>query len=176
MSWTRGWSDLRREALGHGYVFGQLGPRCAAGDGNARPGHAIGDGRGDIGSVERGPGIEQHYVARRSLLVVQHLQQQRFRFGGTIDLQRAQIGQRNAEFSRQDLVFLDPVIAQLGHEGSAGQGYFVQAVTSVRDMSMGMVVKLAAVGVTLLATGGWMIGTAGDFVMEIFNHMQAMGH
>jgi flagellar biosynthetic protein FliQ len=52
----------------------------------------------------------------------------------------------------------------------------IQAVTSVRDMSMGMVVKLAAVGVTLLATGGWMISTAGDFVMEIFNHMQAMGH
>lgn len=52
----------------------------------------------------------------------------------------------------------------------------LQAVTSVRDQSMGMVVKLAAVGVTLLATGGWMIGTAGDFVTEIFNHMQAMGH
>ena len=30
----------------------------------------------------------------------------------------------------------------------------LQAVTSVRDQSMGMVVKLAAVGVTLLATGG----------------------
>lgn len=52
----------------------------------------------------------------------------------------------------------------------------VQAVTSVRDMSMGMVVKLVAVGVVLLATGGWMIGVAGEFVLEIFNHMQAMGH
>ena len=52
----------------------------------------------------------------------------------------------------------------------------LQAVTSVRDMSMGMVVKLVAVGVTLLVTGGWMIQVAGDFVVEIFNHMQAMGH
>ena len=43
----------------------------------------------------------------------------------------------------------------------------IQAVTSVRDMSMGMVVKLAAVGITLLATGGWMIGTAGDFVKRV---------
>lgn len=52
----------------------------------------------------------------------------------------------------------------------------LQAVTSIRDMSMGMVVKLAGVGVTLLVCGGWMLDVANDFVMEIFNHMQAMGH
>ncbi|MCD6304162.1 MAG: flagellar biosynthetic protein FliQ [Planctomycetes bacterium] len=52
----------------------------------------------------------------------------------------------------------------------------MQAVTSIRDMSMGMVVKLAAVAVTILLTGGWMLETASNFVLEIFNHMQAMGH
>ena len=52
----------------------------------------------------------------------------------------------------------------------------VQAVTSIRDMSMGMVVKLAAVAVTLLVTGGWMLQVASEFTMEIFNHMQAVGH
>ena len=52
----------------------------------------------------------------------------------------------------------------------------IQAVTSIRDMSMGMVVKLAGVAVTLLVCGGWMLEVAGEFVMEIFNHMQAVGH
>jgi len=52
----------------------------------------------------------------------------------------------------------------------------LQAVTSVRDMSLGMVVKLAGVAVTLLICGGWMLEVASEFVMEIFYHMQAMGH
>jgi len=52
----------------------------------------------------------------------------------------------------------------------------IQAVTSIRDMSMGMVVKLAGVAVTLLVCGGWMLEVASDFVMEIFNHMQSVGH
>jgi len=52
----------------------------------------------------------------------------------------------------------------------------IQAITSIRDMSMGMVVKLAGVGVTMLLCGGWMLDVASDFVMEIFNHMQTMGH
>ncbi|HUT02212.1 MAG TPA: flagellar biosynthetic protein FliQ [Phycisphaerae bacterium] len=52
----------------------------------------------------------------------------------------------------------------------------IQAVTSIRDMSMGMVVKLAGVAVTLLICGGWMLEVASEFMMEIFNHMQALGH
>jgi flagellar biosynthetic protein FliQ len=51
-----------------------------------------------------------------------------------------------------------------------------QAVTSIRDMTMGMVVKLAAVAVTLLICGGWMVEVASEFLMEVFNHMQALGH
>jgi flagellar biosynthetic protein FliQ len=50
-----------------------------------------------------------------------------------------------------------------------------QAVTSVRDMTLGMVMKIASVGVTLLLFGGWMLETAVGFAAEVFNHMQAMG-
>jgi len=58
-------------------------------------------------------------------------------------------------------------------------GFFtamLQAVTSIRDMTMGMVVKLAAVGLTLLFCGGWMMNVAVDFTAEIFNYMQSLGH
>ena len=50
-----------------------------------------------------------------------------------------------------------------------------QAVTSIRDMTMGLVVKLACVGLTLLLCGGWMTQVAVDFAKEIFNHMQSVG-
>jgi flagellar biosynthetic protein FliQ len=52
----------------------------------------------------------------------------------------------------------------------------LQAVTSIRDMTMGMVVKLAGVALTLLLAGGWMLQVARDFAREIFHHMQALGH
>lgn len=52
----------------------------------------------------------------------------------------------------------------------------LQAVTSIRDMTMGLVVKLAAVGVTLLVCGNWMMQVAMAFTTEIFNHIEAMGH
>jgi flagellar biosynthesis protein FliQ len=49
-----------------------------------------------------------------------------------------------------------------------------QAVTSMRDMTLGVVVKIAAVGVTLLATGGWMLQIALGFTQEIFDTIQAV--
>lgn len=52
----------------------------------------------------------------------------------------------------------------------------LQAVTSVRDMTIGMVIKLAGVAVTLLVCGGWMLEVASEFTREIFHHMQSMGH
>jgi len=50
-----------------------------------------------------------------------------------------------------------------------------QAVTSIRDMTLGMVMKLLCVGVTLLICGSWMMRVALGFTTEIFNHMQALG-
>lgn len=52
----------------------------------------------------------------------------------------------------------------------------LQAVTSLRDMTMGLALKLAGVGITLLVTGGWSLQVAVDFTREVFNHMQALGH
>jgi len=51
----------------------------------------------------------------------------------------------------------------------------LQAVTSIRDMTMGLVVKLACVGLTLLLCGGWMMNVAVEFTREIFHHMQTVG-
>jgi len=52
----------------------------------------------------------------------------------------------------------------------------LQAVTSIKDMTMGLVLKLAGVGVTMLVTGGWSLQVAVDFTREIFNHVQMLGH
>jgi flagellar biosynthetic protein FliQ len=52
----------------------------------------------------------------------------------------------------------------------------LQAVTSLRDMTLGMVVKLAAVGLTLLVFGAWMLETTGAFTREVFQYMERMGH
>jgi len=57
----------------------------------------------------------------------------------------------------------------------AGVALF-QAVTSIKDMTIGLVLKLVGVGVTMLVTGGWSLQVAVDFTREIFNHMQTLGH
>ncbi len=51
----------------------------------------------------------------------------------------------------------------------------LQAVTSIRDMTLGLAIKLAAVGLTLLIFGGWMMQIAVGFTVEIFNHLEAIG-
>ncbi len=51
----------------------------------------------------------------------------------------------------------------------------LQAVTSIRDMTTGLVLKIAAVGITLLYCGGWMMQIAASFTIEIFNHIQSFG-
>jgi|AntAceMinimDraft_8_1070364.scaffolds.fasta_scaffold144919_2 flagellar biosynthesis protein FliQ len=51
----------------------------------------------------------------------------------------------------------------------------LQAVTSIRDMTLGLVLKLVGVGVTLLICGGWMLDIATRFATEIFNHAQSIG-
>jgi flagellar biosynthesis protein FliQ len=52
----------------------------------------------------------------------------------------------------------------------------IQTVTSIKDMTMSTVLKLAGVGVTLLVTGGWSLQIAVDFTREIFNYLQELGH
>lgn len=52
----------------------------------------------------------------------------------------------------------------------------LQAVTSIRDQTIGQVIKLGAVGLTLLVAGNWMIQVAVSYTTEIFYQVQALGH
>lgn len=52
----------------------------------------------------------------------------------------------------------------------------IQAVTSIRDMTLGMILKIIGVGVTVLVFGGWMLQVAVRFTGGILNHVQTMGH
>ena len=51
-----------------------------------------------------------------------------------------------------------------------------QTMTSLKDMTLTIVPKLIAVGVTMLVFGNWMIQVLIKFTMEIFNLVQAYGH
>jgi flagellar biosynthetic protein FliQ len=51
----------------------------------------------------------------------------------------------------------------------------LQAVTSIRDMTMGMVLKIACVGLVLMVCGGWMMQVAVAFTHEVFSHIQSVG-
>jgi len=48
----------------------------------------------------------------------------------------------------------------------------LQAVTSIRDMSLTIVPKLLAVGVVLLILGGWMLDVILRFTTEVFSEIQ----
>lgn len=48
----------------------------------------------------------------------------------------------------------------------------LQAVTSIRDMSLTIVPKLLAVGAVLLILGGWMLDTILRFTTEVFSEIQ----
>ncbi|MBI5724562.1 MAG: flagellar biosynthetic protein FliQ [Planctomycetes bacterium] len=50
----------------------------------------------------------------------------------------------------------------------------LQAVTSIRDMTAGMVIKMAAVGISALIFGGWMLQQIVAFTVEIFNQMHSV--
>ncbi len=52
----------------------------------------------------------------------------------------------------------------------------VQAVTSIRDMTLTIVPKLLAVGAVTMLFGGWTLQVMLRFTTEIFAHMQNIGH
>ncbi len=52
----------------------------------------------------------------------------------------------------------------------------LQAVTSIRDMTLTIVPKLLAVGIVTLFCGGWMLQVVLRFANEIFGHIQNIGH
>jgi len=52
----------------------------------------------------------------------------------------------------------------------------LQAVTSIRDMTLTIVPKLLAVGTVLLFLGGWILEVILKFSNEIFGYIQNVGH
>jgi flagellar biosynthetic protein FliQ len=52
----------------------------------------------------------------------------------------------------------------------------LQAVTSIRDMTLTVIPKLLAVGVVMLICSGWMLGIILRFTNDIFGHVQNIGH
>jgi flagellar biosynthetic protein FliQ len=50
----------------------------------------------------------------------------------------------------------------------------LQAVTSVRDMTLGLIFKLAGIAIVLLLTAGWSLEVTIDFTREVFSHVGAM--
>jgi flagellar biosynthetic protein FliQ len=52
----------------------------------------------------------------------------------------------------------------------------LQAVTSIRDMTLTVVPKLLAVGVVILLFGSWMLQVMLRFTIEIFAHIQNVGY
>lgn len=51
----------------------------------------------------------------------------------------------------------------------------LQAVTSIRDMTLTIVPKLLAVGAVLLICSNWMLQIILSFANEIFGHIQQIG-
>ena len=51
----------------------------------------------------------------------------------------------------------------------------LQAVTSIRDMTLAVVPKLLALGVVLLLFSGWMLQVTLRFTMEVFAYIQNVG-
>ena len=52
----------------------------------------------------------------------------------------------------------------------------LQAVTSIRDMTLTIVPKLLAVGAVTLICGNWTLQVILGFTNEIFGHIQNIGH
>jgi flagellar biosynthetic protein FliQ len=51
-----------------------------------------------------------------------------------------------------------------------------QAVTSIKDQTLGVVIKLVVVGVTLLVAGNWMMQVAIKHATEMFQYVAMVGH
>jgi flagellar biosynthetic protein FliQ len=47
----------------------------------------------------------------------------------------------------------------------------VQAATSINDMTLSFIPKLAALGITLVLVGGWQIGVLVDFTRRLFERI-----
>ncbi len=52
----------------------------------------------------------------------------------------------------------------------------VQAATSINEMTLSFIPKLAALGITLVLVGGWQIGVLVDFTRRLFERIPQLFH
>ena len=57
-----------------------------------------------------------------------------------------------------------------------GPGQSLQAVTSLKDMTMGLVLKILAISGALLVCGNWMMHLAVNHTKDIFERVGMLGH
>ncbi|NBB95034.1 MAG: flagellar type III secretion system protein FliQ [Planctomycetes bacterium] len=50
----------------------------------------------------------------------------------------------------------------------------LQAITSIRDMSLTIIPKIAGIGITIMIAGGWMLQQAVSFTQEVFDAIMLM--
>jgi flagellar biosynthetic protein FliQ len=52
----------------------------------------------------------------------------------------------------------------------------LQAVTSIKDMTMGLVLKILAISGALLVCGNWMMHLAIKHTKDVFDRVEMLGH
>lgn len=52
----------------------------------------------------------------------------------------------------------------------------IQAATSINEMTLSFIPKVAAMGITLAIVGGWQINTLVDYTREIFMRIPGLFH
>ncbi len=52
----------------------------------------------------------------------------------------------------------------------------IQAATSINEMTLSFIPKIAALGITLAIFGGWQINTLVDYTREIFMRIPSLFH
>ncbi len=52
----------------------------------------------------------------------------------------------------------------------------IQAATSINEMTLSFIPKIAALGITLAIVGGWQINTLVDYTREIFMRIPGLFH
>ena len=80
------------------------------------------------------------------------------------------LGQRTIETA---MLLVAPVLAAT--LGVSLVVAMLQAVTSVRDMTVGVIFKLLCVALTVLMCGGWMMHVARGFTREVLDQIQTVG-
>ena len=105
-------------------------PRRGARGSGAAPAPASWKSRYDD---DAGGGVQQHDVAHRALLAVEHPAHDRGVVRGVAAQQIVDVGERDAEIARIEVVLVDVAPADLPHAAVTGRGQLVESVVAAED-------------------------------------------